>query len=228
MTVPAGLVGRSSVAGLVRRVRRFVSWHRGLIAGALAAAAVACTIAAVSPSPPRTERVLAATRDLSAGAALGATDLQAVPLPPAAVPAGALRPGAAVTGRLLAGPVRRGEPLTDVRFVGPGLLAALGGSGPPLVAVPVRIADAGSVTLLRPTDVVDVLAAAGRSVDGPSAASGAATVVARGVPVLTVPDGGHDSGSDGALIVVATNPDVAARLAAAGAGARLSVTIGAR
>jgi len=65
-------------------------------------------------------------------------------------------------------------------------------------------------------------------VDGPSAASGSATVVARGVPVLTVPDSGHDSGSDGALIVVATNPDVAARLAAAGAGAQLSVTIGAR
>jgi Flp pilus assembly protein CpaB len=63
-----------------------------------------------------------------------------------------------VLGRLVAGPVRRGEPLTDVRLLGPSLLAAVA-RGPDVVAVPVRFADAGAAALLRPGDRVDVLAA---------------------------------------------------------------------
>jgi len=44
-------------------------------------------------------------------------------LPRALVPAGALLLDEAALGRLVAGPVRRGEPLTDVRLLGAGLLA---------------------------------------------------------------------------------------------------------
>lgn len=217
-----------------RELHRAVAWHRGLVAGGLAAASVAFTIAALSPAPPRTEQVWTAAHDLAAGAALTAVDLRSLAVPPSAVPAGALRPGAALEGRLLAGPVRRGEPLTDVRLVGPSLLSALGTGGSPRVAVPVRIADAGSVSLVRPGDVIDVLAAAGaRGSGGVTSSPGvSASVVARDVPVLTVAGGnaeaGHDAGSDGALIVVATTPEVATRLAGAGADARLSLTMSAR
>ena len=58
------------------------------------------------------------------------------------MPAGALRDVTALLGRVLAAPVRRGEPITDVRLVGPSLLGATTAG---LVAVPVRIADAGRV-----------------------------------------------------------------------------------
>ncbi len=54
--------------------------------------------------------------------------------------------------------MRAGETITDVRLVGPALLA---GYGDQLVAAPVRIADAGSAALLQPGDVIDVLAADG-------------------------------------------------------------------
>lgn len=222
-----------------QEVRRAVAWHRGLLAGGLAAASVAFTIAALSPTPPRTELVLTAAHDLAAGAALTGPDLRALAVPPPAVPAGALRPGAAVEGRLLAGPVRRGEPLTDVRLVGPSLLSALGTGVSPRVAVPVRIADAGSVGLVRPGDVIDVLAATGTRVAATPLSAGTdatanagASVVARDVPVLTIPgansEAGHDAGSEGALVVVATTPEVATRLAGAGADARLSLTMSAR
>ncbi|MDP9399122.1 MAG: SAF domain-containing protein, partial [Actinomycetota bacterium] len=139
-----------------REVRRAVSWHRRLVAAALAGGAVAAGIGALAPAPPPTVPVLAAARDLAAGAPLAPPDLALVRLPPDAVPAGALHDGAAVTGRVLAGAIRRGEPLTDVRLVGASLLAGLGRD---LVAAPVRIADAGAVRLLQPGDLVDVLAA---------------------------------------------------------------------
>lgn len=235
-----------SGAQALRELRRAVSWHRGLIAAGLAAATVALSLSALAPKPPPRTRVLAAAHDLAAGAALSARDLATVALPPTAVPAGVLRPGAAVLGRLLAGPVRRGEPLTDVRLVGPRLLAALGDG---LVATPVRIADPGAVALLRAGDRVDVLAAATSQPDAAPASVGApagpsatdpvsaaasadgggarsATVVAAGVAVVSVPAPGQDGPlADGALVVLATSPEVAARLAAAAVSDRLSVLV---
>jgi len=70
--------------------------------------------------------------------------------------------------------------------------------------------------LIRPGDRVDVLAA---TTSGPSTA---ASVVANAVQVLAVPAGGE---ADGALVVLATTPAVAARLAAAAVSSRLSVSV---
>ena len=56
---------------------------------------------------------------------------------------------------MLAGPVRAGEPLTDVRLVGASLAAAYPGA----VAVPVRLPDAGMAALLRVGDRIDLVAA---------------------------------------------------------------------
>ncbi|QFG21594.1 SAF domain-containing protein [Actinomadura sp. WMMB 499] len=124
------------------------------LATLFAAAAAWLALLTLRPGPPATVRVLAAARDLPAGATLAASDVRPVSLPPGAVPSGALRADAA--GRVLAGPMRRGEPLTDVRVIGDRLLR---GFGPDKVATPIRIADAGTVRLVRPGDRIDVLAA---------------------------------------------------------------------
>ena len=98
------------------------------------------------PRPPRRARAVGLRRD-RAGSAAGAG------------PSGALASVADLPGRPLAGPVRAGEPLTDVRLLGPALLDALPGDAEERVAVPVRLADAGVTQLLAVGDRVDVLAA---------------------------------------------------------------------
>ncbi|MFB4311257.1 SAF domain-containing protein [Actinomadura sp. GTD37] len=123
------------------------------LAALFAAAAAGLVLLALRPGPPPSVRVLAAARDLPAGKRLAPSDLQRVALPPSAVPAGALREGA---GRVLAGPMRRGESLTDARVIGDALLQ---GYGPDTVAAPVRITDPAAVRLLRPGDRIDVLSA---------------------------------------------------------------------
>lgn len=218
--------------GTVRELRRAVGWHRRLLAAGLAAASVALAISALSPAPPVAVEVVTVGRDLPPGVVLTRTDLATARLPPAVVPAGALRAGAPLAGRVLATAVRRGEPLTDVRLVGRPLLAVLADGG--LVAAPVRIADAASVTLLRPGDLVDVLssgAPGGLAADGlvqaPAAAS--AVVVAAATTVLTMPTGGPEGlGGEGALVLLAVRPDVATALARAAVTGRLSYTLRAR
>jgi Flp pilus assembly protein CpaB len=203
----------------VRRIIRAAGWHRRLIAAALTAIAVASALSALAPGGPAVVSVLAAARDLPAGVTLTAGDLRTVRLPPRAVPDGALRPAGVPVGRMLAGPMRRGEALTDVRLVGGPLVDALGSSG--LVAAPVRIADAGAVRLLTPGVTVDVLAA---TADGRPTTP---TIVASAVRVIAVPSsrGSVDGFDDGALVVLATTPATATALAQAAARARLSVTI---
>jgi Flp pilus assembly protein CpaB len=88
-----------------------------------------------------------------------------------------------------------------------------------LVTAPVRIADAATVRLLRPGDRVDVIAA------GETATGGAARVVARGARVTKVPETLDDPAGSGALVVLKVPRSTAARLAGAGATARLAVTL---
>ena len=195
---------------------RAASRRRWLLGGGLAAAAVATALPVLAPSPPADTAVLTAARDLAAGTALTAADVARVQLPTALVPAGALPLGAALEGRVVAGAVRAGEPLTDVRLVGPGLLTAL--EDEDLVAAPVRLADPASASLVRAGDRVDVLAA-GSGPDGPPVAS----VVAAAVRVLAVPPTSQDA--EGALLVVATPPATAVRLAGAAVSAQLSVVV---
>ena len=189
-----------------------VARHRALLASGLAAAAVAAGLSTVAPSAEPTTRVLTAARDLAAGAVLEPGDLVAAAVPDALVPAGALTDIADVAGRLVAGPVRRGEPLTDVRLLGAALLPA--GAD---VAVPVRLAEPATGALVTAGDRVDVLAA---SPEGGLAAK----VVATGLAVLSVP-APSDLPAEGALVVVAASRTTAARLAAAAVTGRLSVAV---
>ncbi|MDH2430473.1 Flp pilus assembly protein CpaB [Sphaerisporangium sp. TRM90804] len=194
--------------------------RRRLIAAILAAAAVGCLGLALQP-PDRLTEVLAAARDLTGGR-LNGNDVTVVRLPPEAVPDGVYRPGAQLTGRVLAAPVRRGEPITDLRLLGPALVDAY---GPGMRATPIRVTDAASAGLLRPGDVIDVIANAATPQwedipsPGPATIAQAVTVIA-----LPRPAGAADTNT-GALVVLATTPDQATQLARAGPGSHLSITI---
>ncbi|MEV5705315.1 flagellar biosynthesis protein FlgA, partial [Actinoallomurus sp. NPDC052274] len=143
--------------------------------------------------------------------ALSAADVGVRALPARAVPAGTVRRAA---GRTLTGPVRRGEPLTDVRLRGGTLLDV---AGPGVVATPVRLADAAVVRLLHAGDRVDLLAA---RAEGPLPAR----TVAAAVPVVAVPRAGPDT-DEGALVVLRTDRAQAAAIARAAVDSRLSVAI---
>ena len=192
---------------------------RQVTAGVLVCLAL---VLALRPPPPgpagpaevTTAAVTVAAADLSAGAVLAAGDLVTAQLPEEAVPAGTTADPAELTGRLLAAPLRAGEPVTDVRLVGPGLWSAV---PPGQVAAPVRLADLAVATLLRPGDRVDVLAAGDAGVQ----------VVAIGALVLTAPTVAEDPPGSEGLLVLAVPPDAAGRLAAAAASATLTVTLGA-
>lgn len=162
----------SRLVSLRSRARRSVLRHRRLLAFILTAAAVLAGLGAVRPQPPVTVAVAVAARDLPAGAVLGPEDLSTASLPPAVVPDGL---ATAPLGHTLAAPVRRGEPVTDVRLVGPALTTAQ----PGLVALPVRFTDAAMAGLLRVGDRIHLLVT--------DATSGHTSSVADGVTVLAVP-----------------------------------------
>ncbi len=198
------------------RVARTVGWHRRLLAAGLAAGAVALALEAAEPDPGRTVAVVTAAGELRGGISLTAEDLQLVDLPADLVPAGVVGGIEAAVGHVLSGPVRKGEPLTDVRLVGPGLLT---GWGEDLVATPVRVADPGVVTLIRPGDRIDIYATAGSGL-------GPAAVIAAQVPVLAIPQTSEQTVlAEGALLLVATTARQAASLAEAAVASRLSVVL---
>lgn len=230
VTRSTGAPAGRSLSGLhPRALHRAASRHRVLLAAGLAAAAVAFGLTAVSPEPEPGIPVLTAVRDLAAGSPLTAADVVTVAVPRSIAPAGALSTAEQVSGRLLTGPVRRGEPLTDVRLLGTGLLDApddsrAGDATAPAtaapgeeVAVPVRVAEAAAGALVRPGDRVDVLAASADS--GPTAA-----VLAGGARVLSVPEVSDDA-AEGTLLVLATTRSTATRLAAAAVTSRLSLVV---
>lgn len=139
----------SRLGSALRRLRRRVLAHRRLLAFLLTVAAVAIGLAAARPAPPPTVTMAVAARDLPAGTVLTRADLASVRVPPGGVPDRAL---AHPLGATLAAPLRRGEPVTDVRVVGPDLTAG----HPGLTAVPVRFPDAGMAALLHVGDSVDL------------------------------------------------------------------------
>ncbi|MDP3969132.1 MAG: SAF domain-containing protein [Nocardioides sp.] len=203
---------------LIRRgaaVRRTVLLRRRLVAAVCAAGAVLVALQAAAPPPSPTVSVSVAARDLAPGEPLGARDVERRQVPAPLVPDGAAEVDELV-GRTTAGPLRRGEVLTGERVLGPTLLAA----HPGLVAVPVRIPDAGSVGLLRVGDRVDVAAADPRGAEP-------AYVVAPAAPVLALPsvDDGGGAGLGGRLVVLATPPATAQELAQAGVSRHLSLIL---
>ncbi|MEU0941152.1 SAF domain-containing protein [Embleya sp. NPDC005971] len=192
--------------------RRVLARHRRGLAALSAAVAVLAVIVAVRPTPAPTGAVLVAARDLPAGSTPGPADLALVALPTALHPAGVLHAVGQATGVALTGPLRRGEPVTDVRVAHPG-----GPHDPGTVILPARFADADAVAVLRPGDRIDVLAAPAPEHPGPARLIvPAAIVVAR--PTAT-------GSSAGALLILEVPRTVAAELAGAAGGSVLTYTI---
>jgi Flp pilus assembly protein CpaB len=191
--------------------------RRRLLAAVLTAVAVAAGLRAVEPPPAPTAPLLVAARDLPPGEVLGAEDLQTLPVDPGVPPSGVV-PLEEALGRTLAAPVRRGEPVTDVRLVSAGLLATT----PGLAAVPLRIPDPGVVGLLSVGDVVDVLATPPRG--------GTAETVAADVTVLALPAGADaeappmgGGAPPGRLVVLGADAVTARELSGASVTAYLTV-----
>jgi Flp pilus assembly protein CpaB len=197
-----------------RRLRRAVLARRRPLAALLAALAVVVGLQAASPAPAPTRGVLVAAHDLDGGLVVGPDDLARSALPPESVPAGAMTEMGQVLGRTTTGPVRAGEPITDVRLVGASLLDGYPGR----VAAPVRVGDPGAVGLLRIGDRVDVIAA------DPQGGSDA-VVVAHAVPVLALPRAEDTALASGGLVVLAVGDETARALAEASVSTYLSVVI---
>jgi len=163
------------------------------------------------------EDVVVAARDLAAGTVLGASQVTLRGLPEQEIPDGAARVPAAVLNRTLAAPVRRGEPLTNVRLTGSDLTRAIS-TNQDTVTVPLRLADPGVAALLRPGATVDVVTVGERQ-DEP-------VVLARAARVLAVLEAGARGGEhDGRLVLVALDPVAATRVAAASISQTLTVTV---
>jgi Flp pilus assembly protein CpaB len=177
--VPTVLLRLRSAA---RRLRRLVLRRRRLLAALCALVAVWAGLRATeAPAPPRIP-VTVAAHDLGAGAVLRPGDLTTVRFAPGTVPAGHVRDP---VGRQLAGPLRRGQPITDTALLG----AALVRDRPDLVALPVRLPDTAMAELLRVGDEVDVVAA--------DPQGGPASTVARAALVLALPPPPADAAADG-------------------------------
>jgi len=133
------------------------------------------------------------------------------------VPDGVAQTPAAVLGRMLAAPVRRGEALTDVRLTGSELARAVTRT-PDTVSVPLRLADPAVAVLLHPGAAVDVVTV-GETQDEP-------VVLARGAQVLAVLEAGtRTGGHEGRLVLIALDSVAAIRVAAASISQRLTVTL---
>ncbi len=131
-------------------------------AGARRAAAgllvILAAVAAIRAEPGGEHDVtVVAVRDLEPGVALTVDDVRLDNRLTATLPDGAQSEVATVVGALPAGPVRRGEVLTDVRLLSPRLAQAA--AGPDARLVPLHVADRAVPDLLRPGDIVDILAA---------------------------------------------------------------------
>lgn len=187
-----------------------------------AAAAVLVGLAAVLALTPgrglsADNTVVVAARDLTPGTVLEASEVTLRALPAQSVPDGTARTPTAVLGRTLAAPVRRGEPLTDVRLTGSELARTVA-TNPDTVSVPLRLADPGVAALLHPGATVDVVTVGERRNEP--------VVLARGARVLAVLEAGTRTGErDGRLVLVALDPAAATRVAAASISQTLTVTV---
>lgn len=206
---------RRRLSDIRRSIRRAVLGRRRLLCALCAAGAVFAGLRALAPAPPDTVPVTVAAHDLAAGIVVTDDDLATVQLPEDVAPAQADDPSYAV-GRTTAGPVRRGEPVTDARLVGASLLEGY----PGLVAVPIRLPDRGAASLLRVGDRIDLLATDQRT--------GTTERVGDDIPVIALPQetgSAQSNSASGRLVVVGVTSGMSENVASAAATQHLMATI---
>jgi Flp pilus assembly protein CpaB len=191
-------------------------WTRTVLARRVAAAAlvVLAGVAAMRSNPDGDRAdVVVAARDLSPGVALAADDVRLEKWLTTTIPDGSQAEPGRVVGSTLAGPTRRGEVLTDVRLLGSRLAESAAGPGARIV--PLHPADPALIDLVRPGDVVDILAAEADSKDAPR------VVATDAIVVLVSAKPKAQTGNDDRVVLVA----LPARTAHAVAGAALVQTV---
>lgn len=197
-------------------MRRSVLARRRPLAAVLVGLSVVVAVRAHTAPPPATVEVLTAAHDIAPGVVLRDRDLIRAPFSPGLVPSGVIGSSAMAVGRTTTGPIRRGEPLTDVRLLTDELLDHYPGR----VAAPVRVGDPGTARLLRVGDRITLFAADPQGEAEPVEA-------ARDVPVLALPRDQDRvvDGTTGALLVVAVDLDTARVLAGLGVSSFLSPVV---
>lgn len=185
---------------------------RRIAAGLLVVLAAA---SALQPDPAGTYvDVAVAATDLRPGTALRVEDAELQKRSVATLPDGALTNLDALVGSTLAGAARRGEILTDARVLGSRLAGM--SAGPDARMVPLHLADAAVLDVIRPGDVVDVLGA-------PAAEAGARPrMLATGAVVILVSAAAAGHGTDRVVLVALP---AAAATAVAGASLVQTVTL---
>jgi pilus assembly protein CpaB len=178
-----------------------------------AVAAVLTGISAAAPEGPAMITVVKAKSQLPGGAVLSAEDLVIDLVAASDVPNGALSDPHALIGRTLAVPVAENQMMTPLTMI-----AARTSVSPGNVIAPLRLADTALAALLRPGDVVDVIAADTQAEQ--------AVVVAAGARVVTIPELPDEQAGgslDGALVLIDVDAQTASIVAKAAASAALSI-----
>jgi Flp pilus assembly protein CpaB len=179
-------------------------WSRTVAARRIAAGVLVLLAALIAVrSDPRGDHVdvLVAAHDLPPGQPLADADVRIENRSAATLPDGATADPAAVVGKALAGPARRGEVLTDVRLLGPRL--AESAAGPNARIVPLHLTDTALLDLVRPGDVVDVLAAPD---SGPGPGDDARPRLVAGEAVVVLVSGKQQGPGAGDRVVLVALP----------------------
>jgi pilus assembly protein CpaB len=214
---------------------RVAAWRlRRVTASALVVGTVWLVAHQLAPPPAPTSRVVVARHDVGAGEMLEPADLRVVRLPTELVPRGASSDLQAVLGRAVTVGIPQGLPV-----VGAVLAGERFSIDPPsgTVVVPVSLVAATAAGLIRPGDLVDLVAPTTSTADGggPTTAQQAPAVLAHRAVVLDVrspadvEDGGlvgisGDAPGD-VLTLVAVSPDEGRLLASATAWGPLGAVL---
>jgi Flp pilus assembly protein CpaB len=216
-------MGESLNLTLPSRIRQLLrpDFTRTMLARRMAAGGlvILAGIAALRPDPgDRRADVVVAAHDLSPGLALTAADIRLEKRSATTLPDGAQTMIDALVGTTLAGPARRGEVLTDVRVLG-SRLAGLA-AGPDARVVPLHLADAAVLDLIRPGDVVDVMGAADAGTNAKPT-----LVASDAIVVLVSPKQKAVGAGDDRVVLVALPAAAAHSLAAAALVQTVTLTI---
>lgn len=216
-------MGESLNPTLLNRFSRALrpDFTRTLLARRIAAGGlvVLAGVAAFRPDPADAHiDVVIAAHDLSPGLTLTEGDISVEKRSATMVPDGALGAVDLVVGATLAGPARRGEIITDARVLG-SRLAGLA-AGPDARVVPLHLADAAVLDLIRPGDVVDVLGAVSAETDAEPR-----VVATNAIVVLVSAKPKSAGGGDGRVVLVALPATAATALAGATLVQTVTLTI---
>ncbi|MGN7134419.1 SAF domain-containing protein [Rhodococcoides corynebacterioides] len=194
--------------------------------GIAALLAVLALVAAVRPDPDRrTITVVTAAVDLTPGVVVTADQVRTTAVEDDTAPTAPLTDLTDAVDRTVAGPVRAGEILTDVRLLGPELAAA-GTTDDDARIVPVRLADPSVAEILRIGDVVDVV----RGSDDLESPTGAGSVsdpevLADHALVVLVSEAATGTSRRDRVVLIALPATAATRVAAASLTDALTVVV---